>query len=43
MRVALANFGSDISCNVHGIAPYLKHREAFKGYENSIMPVEYPL
>jgi len=27
MRVALTN----ISCNVHGITPYLKHIEAFRG------------
>jgi len=39
MRVALTSFG----CNVHGITPYLKHIEAFRRYENSIMPVEYPL
>jgi len=42
MRVALTNFGF-VSCNMHGITPYLKHIEAFRGSESSIMPVEYTL
>ena len=39
--IALTNF-SYISCDVHGITPYLKYI-AFRGYEKSIIPLEYPL